>query len=258
MAKTITTLFIASFLMMLSYVSSCLGGRISLNVPSVSSLPIHAAEVVDVKANVIAIIGGKGIQNRRGRSKNFLVRQIEAFSDRSINVYLLPNASEYEKATYEYRASGVNLDRILALIIEIKIRNSKPIFIVGFSRGSVDASVFSKNFPHTVSGIIIISAIYTNSSRKAAEFSMEEIIGTKIDVPIVIAHHKKDQCWVTQYSHARDFFDRLEVSNKKLLSYVGGTSNGRECGPFHYHGFEGIEHKVVKDITSSILSIIAQ
>ena len=158
MAKTIATLCIASFLMTVSSVAPCLGGEISLNVPSVSSLPIHAAEVVDVKANVIAIIGGKGIQNRRGRSKNFLVRQREAFSDKRINVYLLPNVSEYERATYEYRVSGVNLERILALITEIKIRNSKPIFIVGFSRGSVDASVFSKNFPHTISGIVIISA----------------------------------------------------------------------------------------------------
>ena len=54
--------------------------------------------------------------------------------------------------------------RILALVRAIKSRNGKPVFIVGFSRGSVDVGQFSKTFPNQINEIIIASGIYTDNS----------------------------------------------------------------------------------------------
>ena len=48
--------------------------RTELNVKELSSLPITGYEIVGGKANLILIVGGKGIRNIHGKSKNFLVR----------------------------------------------------------------------------------------------------------------------------------------------------------------------------------------
>ena len=36
-------------------------------------------------------------------------------------------------------------------------------------------------------------------------------------------------------------------------NYTEGFGTGRECGPYHYHGFEGIELKVANDIAEWII-----
>ena len=47
--------------------------RTVLKVKELSSLPITGYEIVGGKANLILIVGGKGIRNVHGKSKNFLV-----------------------------------------------------------------------------------------------------------------------------------------------------------------------------------------
>ena len=43
------------------------------------------------------------------------------------------------------------------------------------------------------------------------------------------------------------------IRDSKYHNYTGGTGTGRECGPYHHHGFEGIELKVANDITEWII-----
>ena len=62
--------------------------------PEISKLPIHAMESIKSGANIIAIVGGKGLRNSQGRSNNYLVRQRENFFASSLNFYLLPNPSK--------------------------------------------------------------------------------------------------------------------------------------------------------------------
>ena len=125
-------------------------------------------------------------------------------------------------------------------------------FIIGFSRGAVDAGFYAKKYPDNISGIILASGIYKNDSNKAKNFSMEKIIGKKIKVDTLVVHHEKDLCRVTKYKYAKSFFKKLKAPKKNLLNYTGGTGTGRECGPYHHHGFEGIELKVANDIAKWI------
>ena len=71
--------------------------QVFLQMPDVSTLPIYAMENAKSKVNMIAIIGGKGLRNPLGRSKNFLVRQKETFFQNKVNFYLLPNPSKQKK-----------------------------------------------------------------------------------------------------------------------------------------------------------------
>jgi predicted esterase len=227
---------------------------IEVTFSDVSELPIHGYESNIAKANIIALIGGVGLKNTQGQSKNFLVTQKTNFIRAGINFYLFPNWSEKEKATYRLRGSKKRANRILNLLSELGKRNSLPTYLVGFSRGSVDAANFSKLFSGKIKGIVLASGIYKNSSKKAGFFSMERIIGSESDVSVLVAHHQKDDCKVTTFQYAKNFYEKLLAPRKKLLVYTDGVPTGRKCGPLHHHGFEGIQDKVSDDIAAGIVS----
>ena len=218
----------------------------------ISDLPVFITSIENINANLIGIIGGKGMKNEIGKSKNFLKRYTDNFVEKGIAFYLFPNANSDTKASYPRRISEERIGRLNELVKYISNINDKPIFIIGFSRGAVDAGFYAKKYPDNISGIILASGIYKNDSNKAKNFSMEKIIGKKIKVDTLVVHHEKDLCRVTKYKYAKSFFKKLKAPKKSLLNYTGGTGTGRECGPYHHHGFEGIELKVVNDIAKWI------
>ena len=218
----------------------------------ISDLPVFITTIENINANLIGIIGGKGMKNEIGKSKNFLKRYTDNFVEKGIAFYLFPNANSDTKASYPRRISEDRIGRLNELVKYISNINDKPIFIIGFSRGAVDAGFYAKKYPDNISGIILASGIYKNDSNKAKNFSMEKIIGKKIKVDTLVVHHEKDLCRVTKYKYAKSFFKKLKAPKKSLLNYTGGTGTGRECGPYHHHGFEGIELKVVNDIAKWI------
>ena len=218
----------------------------------ISDLPVFTTTIDNFNANLIGIIGGKGMKNEIGKSKNFLKRYKDNFVEKGIAFYLFPNANSGTKASYPRRISEDRIGRLNELVKYISNINDKPIFIIGFSRGAVDTGFYAKKYPDSISGIILASGIYKNDSNKAKNFSMEKIIGKKIKVDTLVVHHEKDLCRVTKYKYAKSFFKKLKAPKKNLLNYTGGTGTGRECGPYHHHGFEGIELKVANDITEWI------
>lgn len=228
-------------------------GQVFLQVPEVSMLPIYALESANSQVNIIAIIGGKGLKNPHGRSKNFLVRQKKTFFQNKVNFYLLPNPSKQKKAGYAFRESAKNTYRIRALVSAIKKRNDFPVYVVGFSRGSVDAAAYGKKYPNSISGIVLVSGVYENTSRKASAYSMDLIIGRTLETSILIVHHEMDECHVTDFNAANSFFKSLKSKRKRFMPFTSGTASGRACGPFHYHGFEGEERNVAKMIASWLL-----
>ena len=243
---------LANTIVMITLSSAALADQVTLSFPDVSELPIHIVEQAKAKANIIALIGGKGLKNSQGNSKNFLVTQRNNFIAAGLNFYLFPNRSEDEKASYKLRGSEERAERILNLTKEINKRNNLPIYLVGFSRGSVDAAKFSKLFPDHIKGIVLASGVYTNSSKKAEFYSMEMILGSIVDVTVLVAHHQKDSCKVTSFYYAKDFFEELEAPRKAFLSYKDGGASGRKCGPLNHHGFEDIQDQVANDIAQWI------
>ena len=55
------------------------GNAETLSIKAVSELDIIAFERIDSKANLISFIGGKGLRNSEGRTRNFLGTQSRVF-----------------------------------------------------------------------------------------------------------------------------------------------------------------------------------
>jgi hypothetical protein len=65
---------IISFLSTVIFVASSSAEDITIEIKETSNLPIHVYESRESVANIIAIIGGKGLKNKNGKSRNFLVQ----------------------------------------------------------------------------------------------------------------------------------------------------------------------------------------
>ena len=85
------------------------------------------------------------MKNEIGKSKNFLKRYKDNFVEKGIAFYLFPNANSGTKASYPRRISEDRIGRLNELVKYISNINDKPIFIIGFSRGAVDAGFYAKN-----------------------------------------------------------------------------------------------------------------
>ena len=102
------------------------------------------------------------------------------------------------------------------------------------------------------SGKRILLRLYSSTGNQVLEYSL-----SKIRIPVVIAHHRKDSCSKTPPGNVEDLVDALK--NAKILDvlwYEGGKPQGDECQAYHYHGFMGIELQVVNDIARAIKTTI--
>ena len=216
--------------------------------------PMYQMIQVDATANVILFNGGPGWWGNL-KSKNFLIRERESFFANGLNLYIFPNKKKKYKMTYDDRLQDDHIDRIRKLVRDIKNENNLPIFLAGISRGAVSTGRYITQYGNEVDGAILLSAIYYNTEiTKKNSYSMQEVIGKSASTNILIVHHEDDCCKLCQPFSASQFFDELMIKNKTLKMVSGGGSSGNCNGPFHHHGFEGIENKVVEEIVSWINS----
>ena len=204
-------------------------------------------ELVDKKnsVNLIFFNGGPGWWGNLN-SKNFLIRERMSFFKKGASIFIFPNAAKKQKMSYDDRLNGLHRDKIHKLVNEIRNRNDLPIFLVGISRGAVSVGSYIAEYGKEVDGVILMSAIYFHDRiSKRNAYSMQEVIGRKPKTKILIIHHESDGCKICQPSSAQDFFNTIEGQEKSLLWVSGGQSSGDPHGPFHHHGYEGVENIAV-------------
>jgi len=204
-------------------------------------------ELVDKNnsVNLIFFNGGPGWWGNLN-SKNFLIRERMSFFEKGANIFIFPNTAKKQKMSYDDRLNGLHRDKIHKLVNEIRNRNDLPIFLVGISRGAVSVGSYIAEYGKEVDGAILISAIYFNDRvSKRNAYSMQEVIGRKPKTKILIIHHESDGCKICQPSSAQDFFNTIEGVEKSLFWVSGGQSSGDPHGPFHHHGYEGVENIAV-------------
>ena len=213
-------------------------------IEEVGQVPVYKENAENPWVNLVLFTGGKGWWGNLA-SQNFLIRQMSSLVNAGANVYIFPNPSR-EKISFKYRISQEHAKRIEALVRKISTRNELPVILVGFSRGAVSVGKYETTYPGDIDGIALLSAIYKSDITRRNKFAMESIIGNQIHSRLLVLHHEQDQCKVTWPSSAKKFFDTLEEGVKTLVFLSGGRPTGRQCGPLHFHGFQGVEKTAVK------------
>jgi len=208
-----------------------------------------------IRSAAILFAGGDGnigidVDKKTIESENFLVRSRKLFSDHGILTITPDTPSDLVYIKNRRHLLNYRTD-ISLLIDEIRNDTSKPIWLIGTSRGAITVGYHAANLK--IQGVVLTATV--------TEGDNDTIWDTKfrnIKVPALIVHHKYDQCFVSPFSGAKKVFEGLSSSsNRHLLSFDNGEiGSGRECGPTTFHGFLGIENQVIGDISEWIIQAI--
>lgn len=219
--------------------------------------PLWLIEPDNATHSVILFAGGKGKldidESGIGKEGNFLVRTRDQFANQGMVVAVVDKPSD-KKKLFRFRKTKKHAKDIKAVIKFLRERHpDNPLWLVGTSRGTISVANIAARFQGGAKpdGIVLTSSV-TKKSKKKLD-SLEDIDLSEITVPTYIVHHKHDECLVTPYDEAEALMDALSsVEVKEFKGFSGGRTKGKPCKGKSYHGFLGIEEKVVKSIVDWI------
>jgi pimeloyl-ACP methyl ester carboxylesterase len=213
------------------------------------------------RAAVVLFAGGHGglqIQpdgTLRWGAGNFLVRTRQLFADQGLAVVLVdaPSDRQGEPCLGGFRQSPEHAADGKAEIAWLRARSDVPVWLVGTSRGTQSVAYVATELSgrEGPDGIVLTSSILSDRrSRPVLAMPLE-----KIRVPVLVVHHEEDACPLCSFAQIPSLMNRLENSPRaQLLSFTGGQSRGDPCEAFAYHGYNGIEAEVVRQIGTWILA----
>ena len=216
---------------------------------------------LEPKAAIILFAGGHGgLQISQDGSfgwgkGNFLVRTRQLFADQGLLVVVVDAPSDHQSNPYlgSFRQSPEHAADIKAVIAWLRTQAKIPVWLVGTSRGTQSAAYIATqlNSQEGPNGLVLTSTILSDDKgRPVPSMPLE-----KLRIPVLVVHHEQDGCKHCSFGDVPFLMKELDLApRKQLLTFDGGESIGNPCEAQAYHGFNGIEPQVVKQIATWILA----
>lgn len=213
------------------------------------------------KAAVVLLAGGHGgLQiypngSMKWGEGNFLVRTRQLFADQGLRVAIVDAPSDRQTAPYlaGFRQTPEHAADLKAVIAWLRKTSAGPVWLVGTSRGTQSVAYVATELSGIdgPDGIVLTSTILAdNRSRAVPAMPLD-----KIRVPVLVVHHEQDGCSVCPYSEVPAMMAKLATAPRsELLSFKGGQNRGDPCEAFAYHGFNGLEPEVVRQVAAWVLA----
>lgn len=153
------------------------------------------------------------------------------------------------------RVQPSHLDDIRAVVGAIKRRTeNKPIWVMGFSAGTVSATFAAiyLNDP-VIAGLVLTGGLYKHMGSLGYVrhiVTSQEI--ARISVPVLIYHHAKDACGYCDPAEAQKALPKFtDAPIKKFILRDGGSNpTGDPCHNKHWHGFPGMEKQAIDEMAA--------
>ena len=238
--------------------------------PEVTVKAVISEDAGSVAPIIILLMGGGGVLDLDGWDgkgnphDNFLIRSRHLFAKEGVN-FVAPDAPSDVASPYAdrplvgFRTTPEYAADMKAIVDFMRSRgNSGAVFLAGASRGSIGAAgAAARLSPEIIDGIVLSSTV-TQTGRRGPSVHSAKL--SAIKVPVLFTHHEDDPCNSTPSSGIPIVAKKLTAASsvKQLYFKGGGSYQGRDCSPRTAHGFQGIEAKVVHDITAWIKGISAK
>lgn len=205
------------------------------------------------KAAVILFAGGDGglslsaeggMQNLGG---NFLVRSRQLFVNQGFTTVVIDAPSDRQSYPFlsGQRQTPAHVADVKAVMAWLRAQAKIPVWLIGTSRGTQSAGYIATQLPPAdggPDGIVLTSTILNDSGSRA----VPEMALDRIQVPVLVAHHRHDGCRVTLHGDLPRLMTKLTTPpRKELMVFEGGIDQGNPCQARGHHGFNGIEREVV-------------
>jgi len=130
-----------------------------------------------------------------------------------------------------------------------------PVWLIGTSRGTQSAAYAASQLPAPAAGgpdgVVLTSTILVGSN--AQDRAVPQMPLGRIAVPVLLVHHRDDGCSLCPFAQLSQVAQALRGAPRtQTIAVDGGTSTGDPCEAFAYHGFNGIERRVVGAIADWI------
>jgi len=214
------------------------------------------------KAVAVLMVGGNGglriaADGSIGAlSGNFLARTRELFLAQGIAVALVDAPSDRQGPPYlsGFRQTPEHAADIKAVIAAVRQRSGKPVALVGTSRGTQSAAYLALQLADGggPDALILTATILTDPVGRAVSRMPLETLR----IPVLVVHHQDDGCKHCFASDLPLLTSHLPAAHKVLM-FQGGRNTGDPCEAMAYHGFNGIEDRVIHDIAQWLLSAVA-
>jgi len=107
-------------------------------------------------------------------------------------------------------------------------------------------------YNHLYKGIIFLNPYWKKHWREIGLEAMNYFL-TKMTKPLLIIQHSEDPCIGTHPEICKKILSDIDNSLTKYVELNGGIDQGCPHFSVGYHGFRGIEHKVIDEINNFIL-----
>jgi hypothetical protein len=210
----------------------------------------------DPKAIAVLFPGGAGLIRLRqedGQIKfspgNFLVRTRADFVKSGAIATIIDAPSDFQSAgmSDDFRLGENHFTDISAVVSDLGKRfPGVPVFLIGTSRGTISAAALGAKFTSGISGVILTSTIFRQSSGRNKQPGLSRFDFATIKTPLLFVHHVNDGCDVCPYA------DAVRLAGKyPLISVSGGKPpESGPCDALSAHGYFGKEPETVEQIVN--------
>lgn len=253
----------ATSLLALSFVASAQTTQKAVDIPTRPGVTQRMIVVTppEPKASVVLLPGGHGgLQvSSDGTMKwgdgNFLVRTRQLFAGQGLMVAVVDAPSDRQSPPYlgGFRQTPEHAADLKAVIAWLRETYKAPVWLVGTSRGTQSAAYVATELsgPDGPDGVVLSSTILTDDKGR----SVPAMPLGRIRVPVLVVHHEQDGCALCSFSEVPGLMAKLRSTPRsQLLSFKGGQNRGDPCEAFAYHGFNGLEPDVVRQVAAWVLA----
>jgi len=213
-----------------------------------------------VAAGMVLFAGGAG---RIGieddgtirRDGNFLVRTRASFAARGFLVAVV-DAPDDRRTLLDWRTDDAHAADIAAVIARLRALAPAPVWLIGTSRGAISAAFGVARLgppPAGPDGVVLSAAVTGSSNRHPARLADVDV--ARIRVPVLLLHHKADDCPVSPWSGMDYLKGRFGNAPSVALSGMTGGDPGApsdRCWGASHHGFQGVEDAAIDAIAAWI------
>lgn len=180
---------------------------------------------------------------------NFLIRSADDFIQHGLTVVAIrPPSDHITGMNRDFRESGEHAEDISHLTSYLESKGVKRIFLAGNSRGTLSAASLGTRLKDDhIKGIILTSTLESDFLRWIPIENVKK--------PVLMVHHRGDQCRVSPYTEAIKTRQTIMLSTKVDFVEVNNSSffqRSEPCNDLSSHGFFGMEKKVVQVIADWI------
>jgi pimeloyl-ACP methyl ester carboxylesterase len=208
----------------------------------------------NANAAVVLFAGGEGgIQISPdgiiAQGGNFLVRSRRLFAAQGLAVAVIDAPSDRQNLN-QFRQTAEHVADLKATIAWLKQELKTPVWLVGTSRGTLSVGHIATQLAPAdggPDGIVLTSSVLADRR----ETSVPDMALARINVPVLVTHHRQDTCRVCHFNDLPRLTEKLKHLKKtETLLFDGGDNVGDACGARAHHGYNGIEAEVVTKIAA--------